>query len=180
MLGSIYHEWNSRLNLISRKDIGHLYLRHVLHSLSIAKCIQFPPQSTILDAGTGGGFPGIPLAIMFPHARFTLADSIGKKIIAIRDIAAQLGLQNVDIQHSRIEKLPCKYDYAVCRAVAPLPVLHRWLCGKITKSAFVLKGGDVSAEISMQKCKILRIYDTEWWFEEPFFEKKMVIVLSLA
>src|SRR5690606_11059883 len=125
-LQALYEEWNERINVISRKDISELYLRHVLHSLAIAKVLQFKEDTTVLDIGTGGGFPGIPLAILFPKVNFTLVDSIGKKINVVQQVAAGIGLDNVWAYHSRAENIPGKFDFVVSRAVAPTTDIVTW------------------------------------------------------
>jgi 16S rRNA (guanine527-N7)-methyltransferase len=177
MLGSVYEEWNARVNLISRKDIESLYVRHILHSLSIAKCVQFPPQASVVDVGTGGGFPGIVLAIMFPQTHFTLIDSIGKKISAVEQIVQTLGLKNATPLQARIEDVCQKFDFAVCRAVAPLPILLAWLENKITQASFFLKGGDLVDELNSVD-KYVATYDIKSWFAEDFFETKKVCVID--
>jgi 16S rRNA (guanine527-N7)-methyltransferase len=173
MLGGLYEEWNARINLISRRDID-FYTHHVLHSLAIAKCMQFPVASTVLDAGTGGGFPGIPLAIMFPQTQFTLADSIGKKIMAVKSIAASLKLQNVEAVNGRVEDLQQRFDFTVCRAVAVIPILLGWIGSKTNKGIFFLKGGDISDELKSIPQKA-QIFDIAQWFEEAFFEEKKIV-----
>ena len=156
----LYSDWNSKINVISRKDIDNLYLHHVLHSLAIAKYIRFQPQTSIIDVGTGGGFPGVPLAIFFPEVNFLLLDSIGKKVRVAREVSQAIGLQNVDFVHSRMEDEKRKFDFVVSRAVMPLPDLV-----KIVRKTFhpsknalpngiiCLKGGDLTAELSHLKTK---------------------------
>lgn len=178
----IYKEWNTQINVISRKDEENFYLHHVLHSLAITKLIEFKPNTRILDIGTGGGFPGVPLAIMFPEAHFTLVDSIGKKIKVVNEVAKSLELKNVVGIHDRVEKIPGNFDFIVSRAVAPLADLLFWTKDKLntecTNQLFngwiCLKGGDLSDELSKVK-KHIRSYDVSEWFEEDFFETKKVI-----
>ena len=163
----MYIDWNSKINLISRKDTEHLLERHILHSLGIAKMIEFKPNSLVLDVGTGGGFPGIPLAIMFPQVRFHLVDSIGKKIMVVQDITEKLGLKNVTSEQIRAEEVKGQFDFVVSRAVTRLPVFNKWVRGKIRKKGFndmrngivYLKGGDVLDEIKEtgRKYKILEL-----------------------
>ncbi len=183
-LEHLYQNWNAKINVISRKDIGHLSERHVLHSLSIAKIVDFKPSSTILDIGTGGGFPGIPLAILFPKTRFVLIDSIKKKIRVVKAVIEALELKNVNAMAVRAEDVPGQYDFITCRAVAKLSDLHLWTKGKIKRTCYhsltngllCLKGGDIQAEIDKLKvpCKVFELNEI---FDEPFFEtKKMVHV----
>ena len=174
MLGALYGEWNAKINLISRRDIEFLYTRHVLHSLAIAKCAEFPAPCSVLDIGTGGGFPGVPLAIMFPQARFTLADSTGKKITTLASITASLGLNNVEPLQARVETLPRRFDYAVCRAAAALPVLIKWVGRKIGRQILLLKGGDLAPELQAIP-HTAEVMDIAQWFAEPFFEEKKVV-----
>lgn len=180
----LYLDWNSKINLVSRKDSEYLMERHILHSLSIAKMISFEPQSRILDVGTGGGFPGIPLAIMFPQAHFHLVDSIGKKIKVVKDIAEQLGLKNVTAEQIRAEDLKESFDFIVSRAVARLPEFNQWVRYKISKKSFnklkngiiYIKGGDVLDEI-METGKRYQILELQSIFVEAFFETKKVVYL---
>ena len=152
-LDGLYREWNAKINVISRKDIDNVYSHHVLHSLAIAKYLQEEglwnqfARSTVLDLGTGGGFPGIPLAILFPDAKFTLCDSVGKKTIVAQAVASALGLENVQVVNARAESLPNKFDWVVSRAVASLTDFYPWVKGKFTKGILYLKGGDVNEEI---------------------------------
>ena len=184
-LSSLYREWNSRINVISRKDIDQLYERHVLHSLSIAKLIQFKKGTRILDAGTGGGFPGIPLSIMFPDTTFHLADSIAKKIKVVNAIKDELGLSNVIGWQSRVEEIRGKYDFIVSRAVTSMPVFYGWVKNSIRKESFndipngilYLKGGDIVAEMKGLK-KPKKIYPISDWFDEAFFETKIIVHLK--
>lgn len=188
-LKGLYEEWNGKINVISRKDIDSLYERHVLHSLSIAAIADFQPGTQILDLGTGGGFPGIPLAIFFPEVQFHLVDSIGKKIKVVQGVAEALGLKNVTSAHSRVEEIKNrKFDIVVSRAVAPLADLWRWSKPLLKKSAvpgkqfekglICLKGGDLAAEISESgvKPRLIDIYDI--FPEESFKEKYIVMVKS--
>ena len=183
-LEDLYRHWNAQINVISRQDIDSLYEKHVLHSLGIAKVIQFVPGTEILDVGTGGGFPGIPLAILFPLADFHLVDSIGKKIKVVNEISSALGLTNVKAEQARVEHLDSTYDFVVSRAVTRLEPFLGWVRYKILKSGnnklrngvLYLKGGDVSEELAEIKDKH-RIYELSAYFDEPFFETKKVIYL---
>lgn len=181
-LGPFYREWNEKINLISRKDIDNLYEHHVLHSLAIAKSVNWRKGTRVLDFGTGGGFPGIPLAIFFPEVSFKLIDGTGKKV-GVADLAAKtLGLENVETEHVRGEELKEKFDFVVSRAVMPLPDLARILKKNITphgqnalpNGIIVLKGGDISAETRPFK-NIVQVQDLDSWFEEPWFKEKHVI-----
>jgi 16S rRNA (guanine527-N7)-methyltransferase len=182
-LGPLYAEWNERINVISRKDIEALYLRHVLHSLGIAKVQVFLPGSRVLDIGTGGGFPGIPLAIMFPETEFVLVDSIGKKIKVVGEIARELRLENVEAVQGRAEKQQGQFDFIVSRAVTNMSDFVKWTRNKFLKEnrhplpngILYLKGGDLSEELKpFQKA---RIYSLSDYFEEDFFETKKVVYL---
>lgn len=185
-LGELYNQWNSKINVISRKDIDELYTRHVLHSLAIAKIIKFTPGTQILDVGCGGGFPGIPLAIMSPETNFTLVDSIGKKILVVNEVATALGLSNVDGIHQRVEKLKTKYDFIVSRAVTAFPkfvALSRNCISQKQQNAIAngiiyLKGGDFDEEIKPFK-KHAEVTEITDFFGEPFFETKKIIYLPL-
>lgn len=182
-LESLYTEWNEKINVISRKDVDALYEKHVLHSLGIAKVMAFAPGTKVLDVGTGGGFPGIPLAILFPEAEFTLIDSIGKKITVVSAVAEALGLKNLQSVHGRAEKLKGRYHFVVSRAVTQMPEFLRWLKGKFEKEQFndkhngvlYLKGGDLSEELAGLRCEIFQLKN---YFEESFFETKKVVYLS--
>ncbi len=183
---SLYLEWNAKINVISRKDIDELYIRHVLHSLAIAKLFKFTPGTKILDVGCGGGFPGIPLAILYPEVEFTLVDSIGKKILVVNEVAKALGLNNVKGLHQRAEKLPEKFDFITSRAVTAFPkfvALTRKLISRKQKNGHLngiiyLKGGDFDEEIESYK-KTMEIFPIPELFEESFFETKKVIYLPI-
>lgn len=182
-LETLYKEWNEKINVISRKDIDEFYERHVLHSLGIAKIMEFADGTKVLDIGTGGGFPGIPLAILFPNVEFTLVDSIGKKITVVNAVAESLGLKNVKAYHERAEKIKEKFHFVVSRAVTQMPVFLRWLKGKFEKEQFnpkhngvlYLKGGDLGEELAGIKCEIYNLKDQ---FGEEFFDTKKVVYLS--
>ena len=182
-LETLYKDWNEKINVISRKDIDEFYERHVLHSLGIAKIMEFADGTKVLDIGTGGGFPGIPLAILFPNVEFTLVDSIGKKITVVNAVAESLGLKNVKAYHERAEKIKDKFHFVVSRAVTQMPVFLRWLKGKFEKEQFnpkhngvlYLKGGDLGEELAGIKCEIYHLKDQ---FEEGFFDTKKVVYLS--
>ena len=183
-LPRLYREWNQRINLISRQDIDKLEERHVLHSLSIARFINFYPGTRIMDAGTGGGFPGIPLAILFPEASFVLVDSIGKKIRAVRDIAHRLGLNNLETENERIEKIGQKFDFIVSRAVTNLRHFLHWTDGKILgdghnlkpNGIIYLKGGDLTSEMEGLG-RYMEIYDISTYFREAFFSSKKLLYI---
>ena len=185
MLGSLYAGWNMRINVISRKDIGHLYERHVLHSLSIAKVIRFAPKARVLDVGTGGGFPGAPLAILFPETNFHLIDSIGKKLKVVDAVAEALQLQNIATQHIRAEQLTDKYDFVVSRAVTSLSAFIPWMNGKFTQhhlhampnGMFFLKGGDLAEELLPYRDRAI-VFPISDFFAEPFFGGKKVVYLQ--
>ncbi|MBQ7382350.1 MAG: 16S rRNA (guanine(527)-N(7))-methyltransferase RsmG [Paludibacteraceae bacterium] len=183
-LDALYRDWNSKINVISRKDIDNLYEHHVLHSLAIAKWIPFQPDTTILDVGTGGGFPGIPLAIMFPQCRFVLVDSIGKKIKVASEVAKALGLTNVVCKQERVEEEKEKFDFVVSRAVMPLPDLVKLVRKNISNKhrnampngLIVLKGGDLQAEVAPY-IKTAEIAPCSKWFKGSWFETKQIIYL---
>jgi 16S rRNA (guanine527-N7)-methyltransferase len=185
-LRELYFDWNAKINVISRKDIDNLYEHHVLHSLSIAKAITFRPGTDILDFGTGGGFPGIPLAIMFPECRFKLIDGTGKKILVATEVAKAIGLANCQAEHRRGEEEKGKYDFVVSRAVMPLPDLVKIVRKNISRrqqnsmpnGVICLKGGDVSAETQPFR-NVVEIQAIENWFEEEWFKGKNVIYLPL-
>lgn len=181
-LGPLYEDWNKMINIISRKDIGQLYERHILHSLAIARLIDFNPGTRVLDIGTGGGFPGIPLAIFFPAVQFTLVDSVGKKIKVVNAVVEGLQLENIKTLQARGEDVNGKFDFVVSRATASLKELVEWTKGKIKKESshslkngiIALKGGTLDEEIKAAggKCMIKNISE---YFEEPFFEEKKIV-----
>ena len=184
-LKELYKDWNIKINVVSRKDIDELYLRHVLHSLGIAKIQKFIPGSKILDVGTGGGFPGIPLAILFPEVQFHLVDSIAKKIKVVNEVVAGLNLQNVTITNARVESLNNRYDFIVSRAVAQMDTFVRWVNFAVLKKnnhalkngILYLKGGDLTDELL--NFTTATIYPLKDYFEEDFFETKSVVHLPL-
>ena len=184
-LRALYMEWNAKINVVSRKDIDELYLRHVLHSLGIAKVISFQDGSRILDVGTGGGFPGIPLAILFPNCEFHLVDSINKKLKVVNAVAEALELKNVRTTHSRVEAIDETYDFIVSRAVTAMPEFTKWVKGKISRpqnntlknGILYLKGGDLSEEL--QSYTTVKQYNLSDYFDEPFFETKKVVHLPM-
>jgi len=183
LLESLYQDWNQKINVVSRKDIDELYLRHVLHSLGIAKIQKFLPESKVLDVGTGGGFPGIPLAILFPETYFTLVDSIGKKIKVVEEVVNGLELTNVTSINSRVEEVTGQFDFIVSRAVAAMPTFTHWVKGKIKKVSLhenrngilYLKGGDLTEEL--KDYKTAEIYDLTKFFDEEFFVTKKLVYL---
>lgn len=183
-LYDLYSFWNAQINVISRKDIEELYVRHILHSLGIAKFCTFKPGTTVLDVGTGGGFPGIPLAIMFPETQFHLVDSIGKKIKVVTEVAAGLGLKNVKASHLRAEEVKDKYDFVVSRAVTRLIDFYPWVKDKFNKNSknaiangiLYLKGGDLTEEIKETRLKA-ELYPLSSYFKEEFFETKFVVYI---
>ncbi len=185
-LEHLYTEWNSKINVISRKDMEHFYERHVLHSLGIAKVMQFNAGAQVLDVGTGGGFPGIPLAILFPETEFVLVDSIGKKIKVVNEVALAAGIDNIEAFQSRAEDVKRKFDFVVSRAVTTLPDFIRWVENKIKaenrhslkNGILYLKGGDLQAELSTvkRKCRIFNLND---FFADDFFETKKVVHVSM-
>ena len=193
----LYRDWNSKINVLSRKDIDELYRHHVLHSLSIAAYIKVEmpdvyerlrgegPYSIaepmkIMDLGTGGGFPGIPLAVIFPHAQFTLCDSIGKKIIVATEVAKGLGLKNVKTVNARAESLPETFDYIVSRAVTALDNFMPWVKGKYNEGILYLKGGDLTEEIAKARLRkgSVHLWPISGWTSDPFFETKQVIFIE--
>jgi 16S rRNA (guanine527-N7)-methyltransferase len=184
-LPELYNFWNSQINVISRKDIEQLYERHVLHSLGIAKVINFLPGENVLDVGTGGGFPGIPLAILFPETQFFLVDSIGKKIKVVKEVASALGLQNLKAEHLRAEQVDLKFDFVVSRAVTRLKEFYPWVKGKFSKQSkntlangiLYLKGGDLEEEIAESGLAVQQ-YHLKDYFDEEFFETKQVIYVK--
>lgn len=182
-LEALYKDWNEKINVISRKDTDSLYEKHILHSLGIAKVMQFADGTKVLDIGTGGGFPGIPLAILFPNVQFTLVDSIGKKINVVKGVAESLGLKNVTAHHMRAEQLKEKFHFVVSRAVTQMPVFLTWLRGKFEKEQFnpkhngvlYLKGGDLAEELAGLKAEIFNLKN---YFDGEFFDTKKVVYLS--
>lgn len=182
----LYQFWNAKVNVISRQDIDTLYERHILHSLGIAKVIQFKSGTSVLDVGTGGGFPGIPLAIMFPDVQFHLVDSIGKKIRVVQEIVQALELTNVKAEQIRAEKLEDEYEFVVSRAVTRLTPFTGWVRKNISRNSFhslrngilYLKGGDLTEEIAELNLKT-RVYELSKYFEEEFFETKKVVYVPL-
>ncbi|WP_312790927.1 16S rRNA (guanine(527)-N(7))-methyltransferase RsmG [Sphingobacterium sp.] len=186
-LADLYTFWNSQINVISRKDIDSLYLHHVLHSLGVAKFVQeLAPGTHILDVGTGGGFPGIPMAILFPEVKFHLVDSIGKKIKVVREVAAELGLNNVEADHIRAEQLDDKYDFVISRAVTRLGEFTPWIRNKFSKKdkngipngILYLKGGDLSEEIKESKLKA-ELHPLSSYFTEDFFDTKYLVYVPM-
>jgi len=186
-LGPLYKEWNDKINVISRKDIDNLYQHHVLHSLVISNVIQFNKGSKILDLGTGGGFPGIPLAILFPEVQFTLIDGTRKKITVVNEVASAIGLENVNAQQIRAEELKQKYDFVICRAVASLDKLINWsfrlLSQKqthgIPNGLITLKGGNIKEEIkALPRKEYVELYRLSKYFSEEYFEEKYVVYVQ--
>jgi 16S rRNA (guanine527-N7)-methyltransferase len=184
-LGPLYQDWNEKINLISRKDIEHLFERHILHSLGIAKVIRFADGTSILDVGTGGGFPGIPLAICFPQVSFTMVDSIGKKIMVVRDIIKQLDLKNARAYHTRAEDVQGKFDFITGRAVTDLNAFYGWVNKKIKSEdrnglpngILYLKGGPLEEELSSFGTRV-QLFPLSSYFKEEFFETKSVVYLQ--
>jgi 16S rRNA (guanine527-N7)-methyltransferase len=184
-LQGLYEDWNSKINVISRKDIEALYLRHVLHSLSIAKLIHFQAGAKILDVGTGGGFPGVPLAILFPEVTFHLVDSIHKKLKVVNGVAESLGLENIRTTHARAESIKGHYDFIISRAVTTMPDFVGWIKNRVAKKSvhpikngiLYLKGGDLTEELRTYTKTTL--YDLSDYFEEDFFETKKIVHLPL-
>ena len=185
-LPNLYSYWNERINLISRRDVHNICLHHVLHSLAIAKVFPFKPGTKILDAGTGGGFPGIPLAIFFPEVQFSLVDSIGKKVMAVEAISSDLNLSNTTVFQSRIEQIQEKYDFVVCRAVTSLQKMIPWVSALFNETSnhsfsnglICLKGAGITDELKHYKERI-RLYRIADFFNETFFETKMIIYLPV-
>tara|TARA_R100001369_G_scaffold90087_1_gene128567 strand:- start:10919 stop:11554 length:636 start_codon:yes stop_codon:yes gene_type:complete len=184
-LQHLYQDWNFKINVVSRKDIDELYMRHVLHSLAIAKFQKFNPGAEVLDVGTGGGFPGIPLAILFPETHFTLVDAIGKKIKVVQEVVSGLEIENVTAVNSRVEEIKGQFDFIVSRAVAAMPTFTHWVKGKIKKKSeherkngiLYLKGGDLEEEL--KEYRTVEIYDLSAIFEEEFFETKKLVYLPV-
>ena len=182
----LYKEWNDKINVVSRKDIDNLYINHVLHSLGIAKVISFKPGSRILDVGTGGGFPGIPLAILFPESQFHLVDSIGKKITVVKNVAEGLGLKNIKAEQIRAEQIKGQYDFIVSRAVTRLKEFYGWVNKKAKKKSdhelfngiLYLKGGDLEEELTELK-RPYQVFDLSTYFKDEFFETKKIVYVPL-
>lgn len=185
-LDELYRFWNAQINVISRKDIDKLYLHHILHSLAIAKVISFLPGEKILDVGTGGGFPGIPLAILFPETQFHLVDSIGKKIKVVNEVARGIGLKNLVASHARAEQINDRFDFIISRAVTQLKDFYPWIRSKFNKDSknslkngvLYLKGGDLNEEILQSGLKNVTRYPINDYFTEEFFDTKFVIYFS--
>ena len=184
-LYDLYADWNAKINVVSRKDFEQLYLRHVLHSLAIAKVCQFEAGAKVLDVGCGGGFPSVPLAIMFPKVQFISADSIGKKITVVKGVCEGAGITNIDARHTRVEQIPEKFDYVISRAVTEMPQFVKWIWSKIERGQrgtlpngiLYLKGGDLTEELSATRMKWTE-YQIADFFEEEFFETKKVVYTS--
>lgn len=187
LLGELYPFWNAQINVISRKDISSLYLHHVLHSLGIAKFTSFVPGTRILDVGTGGGFPGIPIAILFPDVTFHLVDSIGKKIKVVREVAAAIGLHNLEADQIRAEQVNGRYDFVVSRAVTRLHEFYPWVRDKFLQKQrnalhngiIYLKGGDLDAELEESRLPA-QVFPLQTYFTEPFFETKSVVYVPVG
>lgn len=181
-LGEIYAEWNAKINVVSRKDMEHIYLHHILHSLAIAKACRFDDGAKVLDVGCGGGFPSVPLAIMFPNVQFTACDSIGKKIRVVEGVCQAAGIKNIRTINGRVEQLKEQFDYVVSRAVTDMPTFVGWIKSMIRKGEkgtrpngiLYLKGGDLSEELKASRRKWDRLYISDY-FEEEFFETKQVV-----
>lgn len=184
-IAEVYKDWNQKINVVSRKDIDEIYTRHVLHSLGIAKVQRFKPGAHVLDVGTGGGFPGIPLAILYPETQFTLVDSIGKKIKVVDEVVQALGLKNVKTVNARVETIDQQFDFIVSRAVAAMPTFVHWVKGKIAKKSnhelkngiLYLKGGDLTEELSPYETA--EVFELSRFFEDDFFETKKIVYLPM-
>jgi 16S rRNA (guanine527-N7)-methyltransferase len=185
-LGDLYKEWNEKINVISRKDIENIYVNHVLHSLGIAKVMSFSKGAQVMDVGTGGGFPGIPLAILFPETQFYLVDSIGKKITVVKEVAAALQLKNVKAEQLRAEQVKQKFDFVVSRAVTRMKEFYEWVHNSIKPNStheldngiLYLKGGDLDEELDELR-KPYSLYDLSNYFKEDFFETKKVVYMPI-
>ncbi|MCW3085437.1 MAG: rRNA methyltransferase [Bacteroidetes bacterium] len=185
-LQELYIHWNAQINVISRKDIDLLYERHVLHSLGIAKAMAFAPNTHIMDVGCGGGFPGIPLAILFPECHFYLVDSVGKKIKVVNEVAAAIGLKNLQAEHKRAEEVKDKFEFVISRAVTEFPTFYRWVQNKFSKKQFnalpngilYLKGGDLAEEFKAFQKRVV-FYNLSDYFTEEFFETKKVVYMAM-
>ena len=183
LLQELYNKWNTQINVISRKDMENLYVKHVLHSLAIAKVVSFADGTKVLDVGTGGGFPGIPLAILFPKVDFLLVDSIGKKIKVVNEVANSIGLKNLRAEHKRAEQVDGKFDFVVSRAVTRMKVFQQWVKKRISvkqkntlfNGILYLKGGDLTEEL--KGIKNVDVYDIPNFFEEEFFKTKKVVYI---
>lgn len=186
-LGALYPEWNQKINVISRKDIDQLYLHHILHSLAVAKYVRFKPGGQVLDLGTGGGLPGLPLAIMFPETLFTLIDARAKKLVVVQDLIDQLGLENTICRHKRVEEVKEKFDFVLARAVTKLDTLYAWAMPRITtrqkhaipNGLITFKGGDIRAELkSLPRKSYAEVVAIQDYFPEPYFKEKYLVYVQ--
>ena len=181
-LQDLYYYWNAQINVISRQDIDNLYINHVLHSLSVGKLVSFEPNTTVLDVGTGGGFPGLPLAILFPEAKFHLIDSVARKVKVASTVAKELGLTNLSFTQIRAEQINGQYDFIVSRAVTALHVLYNWVWKRVATNSFnsidngilYLKGGDINQEIKQLPRQAIS-YPINTWFDEDYFSEKYIV-----